>query len=206
VRTSAGTTVSLEEQGGAGGGLPSGTIVMILAGACPTGFTETSALAGRFLLGTSTANADIGTTGGADTISSIINHTHTVNVSDSGHTHVQNSHNHTQDAHTHTQDAHNHTQNAHSHGMAEGQTDGAGTFMDRSNAASATTAVTDVATATNQAATATNQSATATNQSTTATNQSATTGVTATTANPAGGVASFDNRPAFTRVIFCTAD
>lgn len=53
--------------------------------------------------------------------------------------------------HTYTQ-VPNHThdiaagQGSHQHGMAEGQTDGAGTLMDRSNAASATTAVTDLAT------------------------------------------------------------
>lgn len=93
------------------------------------------------------------------------------------HTHTQNSHNHTQDAHTHTQNAHSHTitDPGHSHGMDEGQTDGAGTLMDRSNAASATTTTTnsattgitvDNATATNQNATATNQAATATNQNT----------------------------------------
>ena len=74
-------------------------------------------------------------------------------------------------------------QNAHQHGMAEGATDGNGTFMDRSSAASATTAVTDNATAVNQNATATNQAATAVNQS-------ATTGITASSSNPAGGVAS----------------
>lgn len=61
--------------------------------------------------------------------------------------------------HTHVQNSHNHTQDAHQHGMAEGTTDGSGTFMDRSNAAAATTAVTDMATATNQAATAVNQNA-----------------------------------------------
>lgn len=94
--------------------------------------------------------------------SSVINHTHAVNVTDGGH--------------NHTQDAHNHTQNAHQHGLAEGQTDGAGTFVDRSSAASAAASVTDNATAVNQAATATNQSAT--------------TGISATTSNPAGGVAS----------------
>lgn len=60
-------------------------------------------------------------------------------------------------SHTHVQDAHTHVQDAHSHGMAEGTTDGSGTFMDRSNAAAATTATTDAATATNQNATATNQ-------------------------------------------------
>lgn len=61
--------------------------------------------------------------------------------------------------HTHTQDAHTHTQNAHSHGIDEGTTDGSGTFMDRSNAAAATTAATNAATAINQNATAVNQNA-----------------------------------------------
>lgn len=78
----------------------------------------------------------------------VIQHTHTVSITDPGH---------------------NHTQNPHSHGMAEGQTDGAGNFADRSNAASPATMVTDSATATNNANT---------------------TGITASTANPAGSVAS----------------
>lgn len=60
-------------------------------------------------------------------------------------------------SHTHVQNAHTHVQDPHSHGLAEGQTDGAGTFVDRSNAASAAAATTDAATATNQNATATNQ-------------------------------------------------
>lgn len=126
--------------------LPSGAIVLILSGACPTGFTQETALNGKFILGTVAANADIGTMGGSDSITTVLNHTHPV------------------------------TDPGHAHGLAEGTTDGSGTFMDRSNAAAATTAVTD----------------------------SATTGV--TTANPAGGVASIDNRPAFTRVIFCRAN
>lgn len=60
-------------------------------------------------------------------------------------------------SHTHVQNAHTHTQNPHQHGMAEGTTDGSGTFADRSNAAAAAAMVTDNATATNQNATATNQ-------------------------------------------------
>lgn len=46
-------------------GLPSGAIVMIASGACPAGFSEDDSLAGAYLLGTSTANADVGTTGGS---------------------------------------------------------------------------------------------------------------------------------------------
>jgi len=157
--------------------LPAGLIVLTLS-SCPSGFSEVSSLDGKFVLGTLAAHADVGTTGGADTISTVLNHTHVTDVTDPGHNHTQNSHNHTQDAHQ--------------HGMAEGTTDGSGTFMDRSNAAAATSAVTDLATATNQAATATNQANT--------------TGVTASTQNPAGGVATIDNRPAFVKVIFCSKD
>lgn len=73
-------------------------------------------------------------------------------------------------AKTHTHDytqvlQHTHTVSitdpGHQHGMDEGTTDGSGTFMDRSNAAAATNAQTN----------------------------SATTGITASTANPAGSVA-----------------
>lgn len=46
--------------------------------------------------------------------------------------------------------SHTHIQNAHNHGLNEGTTDGSGTFMDRSNAAAPTTAVTNDTTATNQ--------------------------------------------------------
>ena len=47
-------------------GLPSGIVVMVIAGACPAGFDEVPQLSGRVVLGTLAANADIGTTGGAD--------------------------------------------------------------------------------------------------------------------------------------------
>jgi len=147
-------------------------------------------------------------------------HTHTQNShnhTQDSHNHTQDSHNHTQDQHTHTQDAHNHgvTDPQHQHGMAEGTTDGSGTFMDRSNAAAATSAVTDLAstgvtvnnatatnqntTATNQAATATNQAATATNQAATATNQNATATNQATTATNqnAGSGSAHNNLPPY---------
>lgn len=172
-----GTDLEWSDDETGSGGLPSGAIILSLT-SCPSGFSEVASLSGKFPLGTTNAAGDVTTTGGTDTISSIVNHTHTVQVTDPGHGHTQN--------------AHNHTQDPHSHGMAEGQTDGAGTLMDRSNAASATTTTTDAATATNQASTATNQSNT--------------TGITASSQNPAGGVANFDNRPAFVKVIFCAAD
>lgn len=124
------------------------------------GANGTPDLRDRFVKGAA-AGADPGATGGATT------HTHAAHTGVINHTHPV------------TDPGHNHTQNPHQHGMAEGTTDGSGTFMDRSNAASAASAVTDNATATNIAAT---------------------TGI--TTANPAGGVSSLthdspDSQPPF---------
>lgn len=55
------------------GGLSSGTIILKLSGTCGTGFTEVSALNGKTLIGTVAANGDVGTTGGADTITPTVN-------------------------------------------------------------------------------------------------------------------------------------
>ena len=108
--------------GGGGSALPAGAVVMILAGTCPTGYEEATELAGKTLVGTVAANKDVGTTGGADDITpagtnsaptftgnawsapaitwpagvptfagdaftAIINHTHP--VTDPGHAHTQ---------------------------------------------------------------------------------------------------------------------
>jgi hypothetical protein len=51
-----------------GAGLPSGLLVMVVSGACPTGTTEATALNGKFLQGTLASNGDVGTTGGNATI------------------------------------------------------------------------------------------------------------------------------------------
>ena len=50
------------------GGLPAGAVVLIDSGTCPSGYAEDSALSGKTLFGTVAANSDVGTTGGADTI------------------------------------------------------------------------------------------------------------------------------------------
>jgi hypothetical protein len=54
--------------GGNTGGLPSGAIVLIDSGACPAGTGEVAGLDGVLPLGTVAANGNIGTTGGANTI------------------------------------------------------------------------------------------------------------------------------------------
>lgn len=117
------------------GGLPAGAIILIISGSCPAGFTEVSALAGKFVLGTTNGAGDIGTTGGSDTITSVINHTHTFS-----------------------------------------------TVLRTATTGSDTTYVTE------------------------ASDTSSTKDSVKATDNPAGGVASIDNRPAFVKVIFCSAD
>lgn len=57
----------------AGGGLPSGATVLVSSGSCPTGFSEDTALNGVMLVGTLAANGDVGTTGGSDTITPTVN-------------------------------------------------------------------------------------------------------------------------------------
>jgi hypothetical protein len=53
---------------GASGGIPSGSILLTLAAACPAGFTAVTALNGRTLVGTLEAAKDVGGTGGSDTV------------------------------------------------------------------------------------------------------------------------------------------
>lgn len=53
---------------GGAGGLPTGAVVLITSGACPTGFTEATDLNGVMIRGTLAANGDVGTTGGSDSI------------------------------------------------------------------------------------------------------------------------------------------
>src|SRR5262249_53816600 len=48
--------------------MPTGFIIMLLSGTCPTGWSEVAALNGRTLIGTLAANGDVGTTGGSDTM------------------------------------------------------------------------------------------------------------------------------------------
>lgn len=62
-----GSTWSIVDLGG-GGGVPAGTIIMITSGSCSTGYTQVTALNGKTLIGTLAANGDVGTTGGNDSI------------------------------------------------------------------------------------------------------------------------------------------
>lgn len=68
--------------GGGGGGPPAGSILMISSGACPAGYAEATELNGVTVIGTLAANANVGTTGGADNVtptftgSALGTHTH----------------------------------------------------------------------------------------------------------------------------------
>lgn len=87
--------------------IPSGAVMFISSGTCPAGFAEATDLNGKTLIGTLAANGNVGTTGGSDNVtptiasltaaaqtftgtpfSSVINHTHTVSVTDPGHSHL----------------------------------------------------------------------------------------------------------------------
>src|SRR5690349_277708 len=52
---------------GGASALPTGAIVMISSGSCPTGFAEATELNGVTVIGTLSSKGDVGTTGGADT-------------------------------------------------------------------------------------------------------------------------------------------
>lgn len=51
-----------------GESLPAGAIVLIASGLCPVGYVEETSLNGRLPMGTLAANANVGTTGGADQV------------------------------------------------------------------------------------------------------------------------------------------
>lgn len=176
------STDAWSQVGGGGSSVPSGSILLIDAGTCPAGFAEVASLNGRTLVGTLAANGNVGGTGGSDDITpagsnSAPTFTGTPFSDVINHTHVVNVND---PGHTHPEGYRN----------------------------------------TGTAGTAGVQGASTANNANIATGVlSATTGITATTSNPAGGVASitpdgtvsaptftgtpFDNRSAFTRVIFC---
>lgn len=148
---SGGAPVCTADQAG-GGSIPAGAIVLIVSGTCPatlgSGWAEETSLSGKFVLGTVAANADIAGTGGSDSITQVLNHTHP--VSDPGHAHQLKR------------------------------------YPTTSGSSSGFTGDTSMS---------------GTPANVTLPLGSATTGV--TTQDPAGGVSSIDNRPAFVKVIFC---
>lgn len=134
----------------AGEAFPVGAIYLSVTGVDPSielGYGTWDAFGtGRVLVGFDSGDVDFDAaeeTGGAKTVASAGS---VAAPTISGSTAAESSHTHTYTEvpnHTHPIAA---GQGSHQHGMAEGTTDGSGTFMDRSNAAAATNAVTDLAT------------------------------------------------------------
>lgn len=155
-----------------GSGLPSGAIIFIDTGSCPTGYTEVAALNDKMVRGTVDASGDVGQTGGSDSVTPtftgdasavVVNHTHVVEVTDPGH--------------------------AHGEQAPSSASSGAMKYALDTNASGTQAAGLNTA--------------------------SATTGITATTANPAGGAASYtpagtisaiDNKAAYVNLIGCKKD
>jgi hypothetical protein len=89
------------EAGEGGGALPAGMIAAFNA-ACPSGWTELAAAQGRVIVGLPSGGTLAGTVGTAltnlenrthaHTYSEVVNHTHTVTVTDPGHVHTQRYH------------------------------------------------------------------------------------------------------------------
>jgi len=73
---------------GGAGGLPSGVVVMVASGTCPSGYTEVSALDGKMPLGTLDSHADVGGTGGANDITPAGTNSGTAVSDHASHTHT----------------------------------------------------------------------------------------------------------------------
>jgi hypothetical protein len=65
---SAPNTWTLVASPGGGAGVPSGAIVFVASGTCPSGYTEVAGLDGKMLRGTVAAHGDVGGTGGSDSV------------------------------------------------------------------------------------------------------------------------------------------
>lgn len=56
------------DQTGGGGGIAAGSILLIVSGTCPAGFSEEASLDGKTLFGTLAAHGDVGGAGGSDSM------------------------------------------------------------------------------------------------------------------------------------------
>lgn len=210
-----------------GAGVPQSAILMMISGACPTGYTEVSALNGKTLLGTLDANANVGTTGGSDTITPAgTNSTPTFSGSALGtHSHGAGTYatsahsgtavtDHTSHTHTYT-DVVNHT---HIYASQTATTGGASSYehgpIDTSSAAAEASIATNtpaggVATGTTAgpSATLTHSVTQPSNHTLSGSSESVSAGTPAgTVSTPTFTGTGFDNRSAFARVIFCSKD
>lgn len=174
------TWTSLTSVGG-GGIIPAGLITFIVSGTCPTGWTEVTALNGKTLFGTLAANGDVGGTGGSDTITPTVNSLTAAAQTFTG-TPFTSIINHT------------HTLTITSTSRVQGGTTAATT---------GTHIMTSTATGGSARAPTAGDSLTGTSDNPSGGVSSITPAGTNGTSSVTGTLNSFDNRSAFTKVIFC---
>lgn len=208
-------------------GLPAGSIILKVSGTCPVGFSEVSALDGKTLFGTLNSHADVGGTGGNDSItpagtnstpvfigSALGTHAHGVG------TYATSAHSGTAVAdhasHTHTYtDVVNHTHLQQYHSATTGPNTGPTTAPDTSSNTPTSWGLATqnpsggVATGTTAGPSATlTHGVTQPSAHTVSGSSEAVSGGTPTGTNtaPVFTGTQFDNRSAFVKVIFCSKD
>src|SRR3990170_8381170 len=190
--------------GGGGGGPPAGSILLIVSGTCPSGYVEETTLNGKFLLGTLAANADIGSTGGADNITPAGTVSQPTFTGDALAAHAHAVGTYAVSAPTFTGTAstvvvnHVHVQNT-----ANTQTGGQVSYT--TDASTTGSQATGISTANPTGGSATNTPAGTTTAPTLSGSSQSLTGGTpsGTVSQPTFTGTQFDNRSAFVRVIFC---
>ena len=169
-------SAAVQLQTGGGSSVPVGAILLIDSGSCPAGYSEVAGLNGRTILGTLAANANAGSTGGSDTITPA-----GVNTGAAVADHASHTHTYTQvPNHVHVERAQGGTtaSTTGTHLMTSTATGGSL----RSSAASTLDPTGGVATGTTNGPSAV---------------------LTHSVTQPTFTGAQFDNRSAFSRVIFC---
>jgi hypothetical protein len=201
--------------------IPSGTLLMIASGTCPSGYTESSALNGKTLVGTLAANKDVGTTGGADTITPAGTNGAPVFTGSALGTHLHATGTYATSAHSGTAVAdhasHTHTYTeviTHTHAVTSvgSLATGAATNLTGASDTSSTTATAAAPAGAVSTGTTAGPSATLTHGVTqpsahtlSGSSEAVSAGTpTGTNSAPVFTGTQFDNRSAFVRVIFCT--
>lgn len=177
-----------------GASLPSGFVGLVVSGSCPQGTTQITALDGKTLVGTVAANANVGGTGGADSITPAGTN---ANGAVSAHAGAAVA-DHASHTHTYT-DVPNHV---HPYASQTATTGAASSYehgaIDASSAATEASITTNNPTGGVATGTTAGPSSTLAHVVTQPSNHTFT--------QPTFSGTQFDNRSAFTRVIFCAID
>lgn len=177
-----------------GASLPSGFVGLVVTGTCPQGTTQVGALDGKTLVGTVAANANVGGTGGADSITPAGTNANGEVGAHAGAAVAD----HASHTHTYTQvpnHVHPYASQTATTGAASSYEHGA---IDTSSAATEASITTNTNTGGVATGTTAGPSATLSHVVTQPSNHTFT--------QPTFAGTQFDNRSAFTRVIFCQAN